>query len=502
MEKRHRDTKKYQQKIQHNNQVKMSNNFAQFIIDINQSRLDKLALVDETNSLTYQDLANHIRAFSYHLQESGVQPQDRVIICMEDCVEWPVAFLSILAVGGNPVLVSADLPDSTVLQIVDISDAKFCIGKTICGLKLFDKKSVLLQTQPLEQFYQYHPDEMCFWLLSSGTTGEPKCVVHRHQDLKTLLDIIAGPAYCVDEQSRILSTAKLSFTYGFNNSLTFGLGKGATVYLINGVPAPSKVFQLIEKNSVTHFFTVPTIINSMIKHGQHQMLSRSVSVMVSSGEPLPKSTAENFQTQHNIEILDGLGMSECMYNYCTTTLDNIQFGSIGKPMPGIECEVRDERGVLVPNGQIGEMWVKHPCAAIQYWKDWNKTKTTFVGEWIRTGDNVIKNNDNNYTYVSRLDDLLKINGQYVSPVEIESVILNIEWITECGVVAKQGNNGLVEIHAFVSVSRDTSVAEIRSTLVELLPKHKIPKHIHFIETLPKTVTYKKTRSRLRDLLET
>jgi benzoate-CoA ligase len=239
----------------------------------------------------------------------------------------------------------------------------------------------------------------------------------------------------------------------------------------------------------------------MIKHGQNQMLSRSVSVMVSSGEPLPKSTAENFQTQHNIKILDGLGMSECMYNYCTTTLDNIQVGSIGKPMPGIECEVRDDRGVPVPNGQIGEMWVKHPCAAIQYWKDWNKTKTTFVGKWIRTGDNVIKNNDNNYTYVSRLDDLLKINGQYVSPVEIESVILNIKWITECGVVAKQGNNGLVEIHAFVSVSRDTSVAEIRSMLTELLPKHKIPKHIHFIETLPKTVTYKKTRSRLRSMLE-
>lgn len=479
----------------------MPNNFAQFIININQSRLNKLALVDNIKSLTYQELADYIYSFSYHLQQSGVQAQDRVIISMEDCVEWPVAFLSILAVGGNPVLVSNDLPTSTVEKVCAIADAKFAIGKEIPNLKCFHKETILTTIDHrLEDFYQYHPDEMCFWLLSSGTTGEPKCVVHRHQDLKTLLDIIANPAYCIDEHSRILSTAKLSFTYGFNNSLTFGLGKGATVYLINGAPAPSKVFQIINQHSITHFFTVPTVINSMIKHGQTQTLSESVKVMVSSGEPLPQSIAEVFETQHSIKILDGLGMSECMYNYCTTTPDNNEFGTIGRPVAGIECEVRNDDGSLTVDGDIGEMWVKHPCSALQYWKDWNKTKSTFVGEWIRTGDKVVKQLNGNYLYVARRDDLIKINGQYVSPVEIESVMLELDWILECGVVAKTTDTGLTEIHAFVAISRSATSSEIKQSLFGKLPAHKIPRHIHFIETLPKTVTYKKTRSTLRNIL--
>jgi benzoate-CoA ligase len=480
----------------------MPNNFAQFIIDINQSRADKLAVVDEIKSLTYQDLKTHIHSFSNHLRHSGVRAQDRVIISMEDCVEWPVAFLSILAVGGNAVLVSADLPATTIEKVADIADAKFVVGREIANLRCFDKDIVLNATVHIHNdFYQYHPDEMCFWLLSSGTTGEPKCVVHRHQDLKTLLDIIAGPAYYVDEHSRILSTAKLSFTYGFNNSLTFGLGKGATVFLINGVPAPSLVFKNLKENCITHFFTVPTVINSMIKHGEHQLISESVKIMVSSGEPLPVSIAEKFQSQHSIDILDGLGMSECMYNYCTTTLNNNTFGTIGKPMAGIECQVRDDHGVATEIGQIGEMWVKHPCAALQYWKDWSKTKSTFVGEWIKTGDKVIKQHDGNYRYVSRKDDLIKINGQYVSPIEIESAILDIQEISECGVVAKLGDTGLPEIHAFVSVISPILPSEIKLALSKHLPSYKIPKYIHQIESLPKTVTYKKTRSALRTLLQ-
>jgi benzoate-CoA ligase len=480
----------------------MTNNFAQFIIDIGQSRLDKLALVDETKSLTYQDLTNYIYSFSYHLQQSGVHAQDRVIISMEDCVEWPVAFLSILAIGGNPVLVSADLPMSTIEKVCTIADAKFVIGKEIPNIKCFPKETILhMLDYQLEHFYQYHPDEMCFWLLSSGTTGEPKCVVHRHRDLKTLLDIIANPAYCIDEHSRILSTAKLSFTYGFNNSLTFGLGKGATVYLINGAPAPSKIFAIINRHSITHFFTVPTVINSMIKHGQTQTLSESVKVMVSSGEPLPRSIAQAFEAQHSIKILDGLGMSECMYNYCTTTLDNNEFGTIGRPVVGVECEVRNDDGSLSADGDIGEMWVRHPCSALQYWKDWSKTKNTFIGEWIRTGDKVIKQLNGNYLYVARRDDLIKINGQYVSPIEIESVVLEIDWVLECGVVAKTNEQGLNEIHAFVTASKSTTAGEIRQYLSNVLPSYKIPKHIHFLDILPKTVTYKKTRSKLRSMLE-
>jgi benzoate-CoA ligase len=476
----------------------MPNNFAQFVIDSNQSRLDKIALVDEEASLTYRDLANHIRSFGYHLQQSGVQPQNRVIISMEDCVAWPVAFLSILAVGGNPVLVGDDLPMSIVEKVCKIADAKFVIGKEIAYLTCFHKQTIQAGLEhQLTDFYQYHPDEICFWLLSSGTTGEPKCVVHRHSDLKTLLDVIAWPAYQIDKNSRILSTAKLSFTYGFNNSLTFGLGMGSTVYLINGVPAPTKVYQLVNEKQITHLFTVPTVINSMIKHGADQTLSTSVKVMVSSGEPLPASVATQFQQRHDITILDGLGMSECMYNYCTTTLENNEFGTIGRPVAGVECKVCDDFGNTTPVGMVGEMWVKHPCAALQYWKDWNNTKTTFIGEWIKTGDKVIQQPNGNYLYVSRKDDLIKINGQFVSPTEIENVVLALDWVVDCGVVADLGEKGLYEIHAFITTKRPATSQELKSALANTLPSYKVPKYVHFIDFIPKTVTGKKTRAVLR-----
>lgn len=478
----------------------MENNFAKYIIDINQHNLNKIALVDEFSQLTYEQMSFGIKCFAKYLKNSGVLPQDRVIISLEDCIEWPVAFLSVLAVGGNPVLVSRDLPDILVDNIVKIADAKFIIGRRIDNCKFFTKEEILSQTQPINSFYQYHPDEMCFWLLSSGTTGEPKCVVHRHQDLQKLLEIIAWPAYCINSNSKILSTAKLSFTYGFNNSLTFGLGTGATVYLINGKPAPKKIFKLIKKNSITHFFTVPTNIISMIKHGKEQILS-SVQVMVSSGESLPISIIEIFKTKYNLDILDGLGMSECMYNYCTTILNDNEKGTIGKPLPGIKCEVRDNNNLLVPVGQVGEMWVQHPCAAIQYWKDWEKTKSTFIGTWIKTGDNVFKNSKGNYIYVGRNDELIKINGQYVSPSEIENAIISMNPSYECGVISVKNKNGMNEIHAFVSASVSKShkilTREIRQYLRNILPTHKIPKFFYFVKCLPKTITGKKKRLELK-----
>jgi benzoate-CoA ligase len=479
----------------------MSNNFAKFIIDSNRGRHDKIAIVDELKSLTYKDLETHILWFSNHLRQSLVKPQDRVIICMEDCIEWPVAFLSVVAVGGNPVLVNNNSPISDIEKISKLADAKFVIGQEIAGLKFFSKKNILEKHENTSHyFYQYHDDEMCFWLLTSGTTGESKCIVHRHNDLKTLLELIAGPAYQVDEHSRILSTAKLSFGYGFANSLVFALGKGATAFLISGMPAPRVLFKNLDINSITHFFTVPTIINSMIKHGRGKKIS-TVKVMVSSGEPLSSHLAKKFQDQHGILVLDGIGMSENWYNYCTTTPNDYSLGTIGKPVPGVECSVRDDQGNELPTGEIGEMWVKHPCAAIQYWKNWKDTKLTFIGEWIKTGDKVIKQQNGHYKYVSRKDDLLKVSGQWVSPIEIENTIMSIEGISECAVVHKITDTGLIEIHAFISFKKIISESDIKMHLKKYLPSYKIPKYIHQISSLPKTVNLKKNRTKLREMLK-
>jgi benzoate-CoA ligase len=479
-----------------------SENYAKWIFQTNADKFDKLAIVDQYQALTYGQLKFKVDQVAGLLRELDLKPQQRIVICLDDCIEWVVIFLSALATGVNPVLVSADLPVKEIKKILNLCEA----NAIVTNLNFDSDVKKITQDQintcvanPVIDYYHWHPDEFCFWLMSSGTSGEPKCVVHRHQDLKNLLELISGPAYHIDENSRILSTAKLSFTYGFNNSFTFALGKGATSYLINGKPAPSIVFNKLLEHKITHFFTVPTVIESMTRHGKDQKISDSVKIMVSSGEPLPRSVFETFQKHHQIDILDGLGMSEVMYNYCTQTPNNVDPGTIGKPLPGIICEVRNEHGDLCDVGQIGEMFVKHPCSAFLYWKDWKKTKDTFVGEWVRTGDKVRQTSKGNYVYVSRADDLIKVNGLYVSSIEVESVIMEITGVAECTVVINNVGD-FPEIHAFVVRDLDISASDILLDLADCLERHKIPKKIHFIDSLPKTVTYKKQRFKLRDLV--
>ena len=464
-------------------------NFAQWIFNQNSHQLDKTAIVDNRTSLTYRELQIHTWAYSQYLINRGCVPGDRAIISLDDCVEWVVIFLGCIAAGVNPVLVSNCLPKSTIEKISKIIGTSLIIDTT---------DNVLLHTDQPINFYEFKHNDPCFWLMSSGTTGEPKFVVHKHSDLQTLLELIAYPAYRVDNNSRILSTAKLSFTYGFNNSLTFGLGKGATVFLNSGVLAAKKIFEKLSLHKITHFFTVPSVVRSMLQNGKDNKISNTVTTMVSSGEALPLSIAMQFETKHNIKILDGLGMSEVMYNYCTQTEDNIETGTIGQPITGIECEIRDNHGnIIQDNGVVGELYVKHPCAALYYWNDDYKTKSTFINGWVKTNDKVFRNLKGNYVYIARSDDLIKINGLYVSPVEIESKLLEINEISECAVISKHSDLGLLEIHAYITLNNDISNSKINNLLRLSLPAHKIPKYYHKIDSIPKSITGKISRNSLK-----
>lgn len=476
-------------------------NFAQWLFEKNSTQADKLAVVDNDRGLTYRELELQAKRFAQVLVQSGLRPQQRIIICLEDCVEWPIFFLACLTAGLNPVLVSTDLPIKNLQRIMSLCDCAAMITKQHQdhGVRNFTKTDAWTSGSEIQDFYQYHSDEPCFWLLSSGTTGEPKCIVHPHANLHRLLELVAGPAYGIDQNSRVLSTAKLSFTYGFNNGVTFALGQGATTYLINGVPAPSLIFDKIQQHHITHFFTVPTVIASMLRHGADKKLHDSVQLMVSSGEPLPENVRVEFEQQHDLTIYNCIGMSETTQTYCAQTKINYEANTVGQALPGVELQVRDDDGSVVPVGKIGELFVKSPCQALMYWKDSNKSKSTFLGEWVRTGDKVIQTAQGNLIYVSRADDLIKINGMYVSPIEVESAICQMPGIIECAVVIGHDNH-MPEIHAFVIREGDITDSHIKMHLQSQLERHKIPKRIHFIDSLPKTVTFKKQRSKLRELV--
>jgi benzoate-CoA ligase len=473
-------------------------NFAAWIIDINADKQEKLALVDDQQGLTYRQLSHHIRCFARHLLDLGLLPQQRVIIKLDDSVSYPVAFLSCIYAGLNPVLVSNDMLETGVRRIIEISDAVAIITNDNAnfGIKHVGEHEILQATNPEVIFYKFHRDEMCFWMLSSGSSGQPKCIVHRHANLYNILTLVAK-SFDIDQNSKILSTAKMSWAYGLNCTVTYALGSGATSYMFKGISAPTKIFNRIDSYDITHFFTVPTLIASMIKHGKGRGLNKTLRRVVSAGEPMPLNMYESFQKEFGVCVLDCIGMAEVTQIYTWHDPALLEPGTIGRPMPGVLCELRNPDGTVTDVGKIGEMYIKSPAQAMLYWKDRPSTCHTFLGEWVRSGDQMIQTKLGNFKYLARNDDLIKIQGSYVAATEVESTIMSMQEVEECAVVAQSQDNNLPELYAFVVLNKNITATDIQQYLKNKLAKHKIPKHFRFVETLPKTLTNKTIRHILR-----
>jgi benzoate-CoA ligase len=427
-------------------------NYAQYLFELNNTRSDHPALIDECNVLTYAQMEARVRSFASVLRTYNFAPQSRVILYFDDCVEWPVAFLALIAVGLNPVCVNHNNTPDRLDYLLDLVDARAVITNKIITLKksiaMIDASQILQHpSSDFFNFYQFHPDEPCFWLLTSGTTGHPKAIVHRHSNLYNYLTT-AKSTWQIDQNSRVFSTAKLSFTYGLNVALTMSLPFGATVCLMSGIPGPKRIFDYFQRHNVTHFYTVPTVINSILKHNKDQAWPESVKEIVSAGESLPPVISKKFRTMFGISIRNSLGMSETTAMYLAQSSENYEDGSLGMPLPKVQCRLLDEHSNQVNDGEVGEMHVKSPCTATLYWKDWKYTKHTFVGDWVRTGDLMVKL-PSGYQYVSRADDQIKINGQFVSSVELEASVLEYPNITDCVVVFKILEDAMPEIHAFI-----------------------------------------------------
>lgn len=483
----------------------MIDNFAQHLFGINAVQGQPLALVDETQQLTYQQLEQHVKSFAQALKQHKLKPQSRVILYFDDCVEWPVAFLAAIWAGLNPVCVNHNNTKERLKQIVELVDAEAIITDQELDLEqqiiVIDKGQIL--SQPLAEdcsFYRFHPDEPCLWVLTSGTTGHPKAIVHRHHSLVNY-HVNTKSYWNFKPGTRIFSPSKLSFAYGLTINMCMSLCSGATSYLMSGTPAPSRIFNLIKKHSIQYLFTVPTIINSMIKHSQDNVLHDSLQQVICGGEMLPPVISKQFREKFDVVVKNAYGMSELLSLCIAQSMDDYADGMLGQPLPGVECKVLDANGNQVAPGDVGELYVKSQYTASFYWKDWKYTNHTFVGDWLRTGDRVKLWPNQNFEYLSRADDQIKINGQFVSSVEVESKILEFPGITDCAVVFKTAENTLPEIHAFiVDENLSVSIDAIKNFLSNTMPAFKIPRYFHTVISIPKTLTNKKTRYVLKEKL--
>jgi benzoate-CoA ligase len=307
----------------------------------------------------------------------------------------------------------------------------------------------------------------------------------------------------IREDDVVFSAAKLFFAYGLGNALSFPLSVGATTVLMAERPTPTAVFKRLTDHRPTIFCGVPTLFAAMLAAADFPAREAiKLRRCASAGEPLPAEIGRRFRERVGVDILDGIGSTEMLHIFLSNRAEDVRYGTTGLPVPGYELRIVDERGEDVADGEQGELLIKGPTAAMTYWNNRSKSRATFMGEWTRSGDKYRRDDAGYYVYCGRNDDMLKVGGIWVSPVEVEAAIITHPTVLEAAVVAWEDADGLVKPKAFVVLRPDQTgseplAAEIQQHVKEQLAPYKYPRWVEFVPELPKTATGKIQRYKLR-----
>jgi benzoate-CoA ligase len=478
-------------------------------------RGDKVAYVDDSGRCTYRELAERVNRFGNYLLSLGLRMEERVLLAMHDGIDWPVAFLGairagIVPIAANTLLTARDyeymLADSRAQALVVspallpqfepfLSRLRFLRHVIRTPLApLLERASPVLDPAPTTR------DDPCFWLYSSGSTGMPKGTVHVHSSMRYTAELYAKAVLGMNESDVVFSAAKLFFAYGLGNSLSFPLAAGASAVLMAERPTPEAVFRRLCEHRPTLFFGVPTLYAAMLAHPAFPAREAlALRQCVSAGEALPPQIAQSFRERTGVEILDGIGSTEMLHIFLSNRPGDVRYGTTGKPVPGYELKLVDEEGNPVAPGELGELLIKGPTAANLYWNNREKSRSTFLGEWTRSGDKYTQDADGYYVYGGRTDDMLKVSGIWVSPAEVEAALVAHEAVLEAAVIGQEDEHKLVKPKAFVvrKPGKEVSAEELQTFVKARLAPYKYPRWIEFVPELPKTATGKIQRYKLR-----
>jgi len=487
----------------------------------------KVAFIDDRGSHSYADLAARVNRAGNLLKSLGVQPEQRVLMAMLDGIDFPAVFFGAMKIGAVPVPVNTLLPtadydfllrDSRAVVLV-VSDALLEKFRPIVTDQPYLKQVLIsgrvpptitpLETMLAQQSDQLEavattPDDIGFWLYSSGSTGKPKGAMHLHGDLVHTALLYAQEVLGIREDDVVFSAAKLFFAYGMGNAMTFPLQVGATAVLMAERPTPHSVMQRLKQHQPSIFYGVPTLYGAILADATITRDSSSAKLRhcVSAGEALPEDIARRWQDRFGVAILDGIGSTEMLHIFVSNRPGDIRHGTTGKAVPGYDLRIVDDQGVDVKDGEIGELLVAGPSAAIAYWNSRPKSLATFHGPWTRTGDKYTRDKDGYYAYSGRSDDMLKVSGIWVSPFEVESALLAHPKVLEAAVVAHEDTDKLIKPKAYVVprdgvAGDDALAAELKQFVKDRLAPHKYPRWLDFVSELPKTATGKIQRFKLR-----
>jgi benzoate-CoA ligase len=490
-------------------------------------REGKTAYIDDRGSLSYGELAHRVKLFAHALARLGVEREQRVLLCLQDTVDFPVAFLGCIWAGIVPVAVNTGLKATDYQYLLSDSRAKTLVvsqallpqfNPILGGVPSLKHIIVSDGEDPghlsMSAFLSggigaQAPaatccDDACFWLYSSGSTGTPKGTIHLHSSLIQTAELYARPILRIREDDVVFSAAKLFFAYGLGNALTFPLAVGATTVLMRERPTPEAIFARLIQHRPSIFCGVPTLYASLLASRLPQAASLNLRGCVSAGEALPKEIGERWRRHFGVDILDGIGSTEMLHIFLSNRFEDIRYGTTGHAVPGYEIKLVDESGADVERGQIGELIVSGPTAAMGYWNNRAKSIHTFSGRWTRSGDKYYQDPHGYYVHAGRADDMLKVSGLYVSPTEVESALLTHPGVLEAAVIGSEDPNGLVKPLACI-VLKDRSAActaladELKQHVKSVLAPHKYPRHVEFLTELPKTATGKIQRFKLREI---
>ncbi len=496
-------------------------NIADYFLDarLREGKGDETALLTDEATVTYREVQALANQFGNALRDSGVEPEQRVIIGLPDGPEFVAALFGVLKIGAVVVMVNPHLKPEAIGYFYRYTRATVAIVHReqltafqeaaqrarhlkrllVVGDPKFDDH--LARTSRELKTFPTHRDDAAIWLFSGGTTGQPKAVVQTHTSFANTTECYAKRVIGYAAHDVTLSVPKLYFGYATGSNLFFPFSVGAAAALFPERCTADVLFEKIARFRPTILVNVPTMISQMVTHpGARQQDLSCLRLSTSAGEALPEKLYDRWRAVFGVELLDGLGTAEMWHIFISNRPGRVRPGTLGEVVPGFEVRVCDDEGSELPAGEVGWLRVRGNSRAVGYWQQMKKTKQAFRGEWYVSGDMIRRDADGYFTYCGRADDMLKVSGKWLSPQEVENCLLQHPAVQEVAVVGVADANGLTKPHAFV-VAKQRSAGldeELKAFVKSRLEPYKYPREIVFIDALPRTHLGKVDRGRLRE----
>ncbi len=501
-------------------------NLADYCLDerVREGRGERRALITDEGVYTYADVQRRANRFAHVLRASGVEPEQRVLIALNDTLDWVAAFFATLKLGAAVVMANPGLKRSEIEYFLEYTRAKVVVAEgdsaalfREAGASVSTLREVLVRgesrlerrldsTSEVFATFRSHRDDAAIWLFSGGTTGQPKGVIQTHGSFLNTTELYAKGAMGYTENDITLSVPKLYFGYATGSNLIFPFSVGATSVLFSAKCTPDALFEQIARHRPTMLINVPTMVHQMTSHPDAGKQDLScIRATTSAGEVLSEGLYRRWQHLFGVPLLDGLGTAEMWHIFLTNTFANTHPGSLGLAVPGFDVRVCDEEGRELPRGETGFLWVRGASRAIAYWHEMDKTQQVFRGEWYASRDMVRQDAEGYFYYCGRDDDMLKVSGRWLAPAEVENCLQEHSNVAEVAVVGVADAQGLVKPWAYVVAhscapeARASFAEDLRAFALERLEPFKAPRQVVVLETMPRTHLGKIDRGLLRKM---